>query len=437
MNFNEINLIEPLLNATKALKYEKPTPIQENAIPVLLNGKDLLGCAKTGTGKTMAFALPILQQLYLRDESDKYPRVIKALILAPTRELALQIDETFQSLSPFVNLKSTAIFGGVRQGSQVSKLERGIDVLVATPGRLHDLHQQGLLDLSQVEYFVLDEADRMLDMGFIKDIRRIMKLIPKQRQTMLFSATLPNEIKHLVGELLTEPETVMVSAGHQTVDKITQSMYFVDKDNKAKLLIKLLEKPGIYNAIVFVRTKRNVETLCKKLVKAKIEADGIHGDKSQNSRVRALNRFKNGETRILVATDIAARGIDIDVLTHVINYDLPEQAENYVHRIGRTARKGQSGEAITFCCHQEKGLLNDVEKFTKQSIPVIENTYYPMVNLEEAKPKSTQQNKPKQNKKPTQTKSNPSPKSKQGKTSDRFAQDKRVVKVDKNKKRRR
>lgn len=381
MKFKELKLIDPLQMAIEKLNYTEATPIQEQAIPLLLEGRDLLGCAKTGTGKTAAFALPILQKLYLRDESEKYPRTIKALILAPTRELAIQIDETFQSMNSFVNLKSTVIFGGVRQGSQVTKIERGIDVLVATPGRLSDLYKQGLLDLSHIEYFVLDEADRMLDMGFINDIRKIMKYIPKQRQTMLFSATLPKEIQHLINEILNNPVKVMVSSGQMTVEKIQQSLYYVDKANKAKLLIKLLENPQVYNAIVFVRTKRNADTLCKKLQRAGIEAEAIHGDKSQNARVRALNRFKEDKARVLVATDIAARGIDVDHLTHVVNFDLPEQAENYVHRIGRTARAGAEGTAITFCCFQEKADLAEVEKFIGEKIPVIENSYYPMEDL--------------------------------------------------------
>ncbi|MFQ9921908.1 MAG: DEAD/DEAH box helicase [Beduini sp.] len=394
MKFNELQLIEPLLKAVAHLNYEEASPIQSQAIPPLLEGKDLLGCAKTGTGKTAAFALPILQKLYLREEAEKYPRTIKALILAPTRELAIQINETFQSLNPYVNLKSAAIFGGVRQGQQVTAIERGIDVLIATPGRLWDLYEQGLLDLNHIEYFVLDEADRMLDMGFIRDIRRIMKLIPVKRQTMLFSATLPDEIQHLVDEILHDPIRIMISSGHMTVEKIQQSLYYVDKLNKAKLLIRLLDDPRIYNAIVFVRTKRNADTLCKKLNKAKITAEAIHGDKSQNARVRALQNFKDNKARILVATDIAARGIDIDDLTHVINFDLPEQAENYVHRIGRTARAGASGEAITFCCYQEKDLLKEVEKFIHQSIPTVDNPYYPMEDLSApVKKEKTQQKK--------------------------------------------
>ena len=381
MKFSELELIEPLLNAVKEMKYDIPSPIQEQAIPAIISGRDIFGCAKTGTGKTAAFALPILQKLYLRDESEKYPRTIKALILAPTRELAIQINETFEAMNPQVNLKSAVIFGGVRQGSQVTKINRGIDVLIATPGRLIDLYNQGLVDLKHVEYLVLDEADRMLDMGFIKDIRKILRFIPRRHQTMLFSATLPDEIKHLVSDLLNDPLKIMISSGNVTVEKINQSLYFVDKVNKAKLLIKLLENPQIYNAIVFVRTKRNVDTLCKKLIKAQITCEGIHGDKSQNARVRALNNFKNDKVRVLVASDIAARGIDIDELTHVINFDLPDQAENYVHRIGRTARAGASGEAITFCSFQEKALLKDIQKFINQDILVVDNPYYPMKDL--------------------------------------------------------
>lgn len=381
MKFSELELIEPLLNAVKEMKYDIPSPIQEQAIPAIISGRDIFGCAKTGTGKTAAFALPILQKFYLRDESEKYPRTIKALILTPTRELAIQINETFEAMNPQVNLKSAVIFGGVRQGSQVTKINRGIDVLIATPGRLIDLYNQGLVDLKHVEYLVLDEVDRMLDMGFIKDIRKILRFIPRRHQTMLFSATLPDEIKHLVSVLLNDPLKIMISSGNVTVEKINQSLYFVDKVNKAKLLIKLLENPQIYNAIVFVRTKRNVDTLCKKLIKAQITCEGIHGDKSQNARVRALNNFKNDKVRVLVASDIAARGIDIDELTHVINFDLPDQAENYVHRIGRTARAGASGEAITFCSFQEKALLKDIQKFINQDILVVDNPYYPMKDL--------------------------------------------------------
>ncbi|MFR7592162.1 MAG: DEAD/DEAH box helicase [Longibaculum sp.] len=386
MKFNELELIEPLIEAVNQMNYKEASPIQQQAIPVLLEGHDLFGCAKTGTGKTAAFALPILQKLYLREESEKYPRTIKALVLAPTRELAMQIDETFQAFRPFVNLKSTVIFGGVGQSQQVTKIDRGIDILVATPGRLKDLHKQGLLDLSHIEYFVLDEADRMLDMGFIRDIRQIIKLLPKQKQTMMFSATLPNEIKHLVDEILVNPKKVMVSSGNVTVEKINQSLYYVDKVNKAKLLLKLLEGHDIYNAIVFVRTQRNADTLCKKLNRAKITAETIHGGKSQNARVRALNNFKNDKARILVATDIAARGIDIDELTHVINFDVPHESENYVHRIGRTARAGANGSAITFCCYDEKADLKAIEKFIKQEIPVKENPWYPMIELEPQKP---------------------------------------------------
>ncbi len=412
MKFNEIQLIPALQEAVMHLGYKEATPIQAKAIPVLLDGKDVLGCAKTGTGKTAAFALPILQKLYLRDEEDKYPRTIRALILAPTRELAIQIDETFKAFNSYVNLKSTAIFGGVRQGQQVLAIERGIDVLVATPGRLWDLHEQGILDLSHVEYFILDEADRMLDMGFIRDIYKIMKIIPKQRQTMLFSATLPKKIQHLVKEILNDPTRIMVSQGHAVVDNIKQSLYYVDKLNKAKLLIKLLEDPQIYQAIVFVRTKRNADTLGKKLNKFNITTEVIHGSKSQNARNRALQNFKDNKARILVATDIAARGIDIDDLGYVINFDLPEQAENYVHRIGRTARAGSSGEAITFCSYAEISLLKDVEKFTKRHLEVVDNPYYPIVEMSAPSKKEKTTKKVKQSSKTKSTKKEKTNKSK-------------------------
>ncbi len=416
MKFSELELIKPLIEAVTQLNYKEASPIQEKAIPVLLEGRDLFGCAKTGTGKTAAFALPILQKLYLRDESEKYPRTIKALILAPTRELAIQINETFEIMRPFVNLKSAVIFGGVGQSSQVTKIGRGIDILIATPGRFDDLYKQGYLDLKHVEYFVLDEADRMLDMGFIKDVRKIIKYLPAKRQTMMFSATLPKEIEHLVDEILNDPVRIMVSSGNMTVEKINQSLYFVDKANKAKLLMKLLENPQIYNAIVFVRTKRNADTLCKKLNKHGIPTEAIHGGKSQNARVRALNHFKADKARILVATDIAARGIDIENLTHVVNFDLPDQPENYVHRIGRTARAGANGDAITLCCYQEMSELKDVQKFIKQEIRVCDNPYYPMTDLSEPVKKGSQskqhQNKRRTTQKPVQNRNRRSRKTK-------------------------
>lgn len=378
MTFKELEIIEPLLTALDHLNIKEPTPIQRQTIPILLKRKDLMGCAKTGTGKTLAFALPILTQLYLRDEKIKYPRTIKALILVPTRELAIQINETFQSLNTYVNLKSTAVFGGVRQGKQVLAIERGIDVLVACPGRLLDLYQQGFIDLNYLDTLVLDEADRMLDMGFIKEIYKILDIIPVHRQTMLFSATISPEIQKLTNRILNEPIFIKVTSTHITVDKINQQLYFVDKENKAKLLFHLLKMKSIEKALIFVRTKRNAETLCKKLLRANITCDCLHGSKSQNARNRALKSFKEDQIRILVATDIAARGIDIDDLKYVINFDVPEQAENYVHRIGRTARAGKSGMAITFCDNYEIKDLKAIEKYIKQKIAVQDNPWYPM-----------------------------------------------------------
>ena len=362
MKFNELNLVPELINGLNRQNLVETTPIQSEAIPVLLEHHDLIASAKTGTGKTLAYVLPILQQLFLRDESIKYPRTIQTLILVPTRELAIQINEVITHFREDVNLKSTAIFGGVRQGSQVLAIERGIDVLVATPGRLLDLYKQQLLDLSHCQTFVLDEADQMLDMGFIKDVEKILPLIKNRQQTLLFSATMPKEVVKLSKKMLKDPMRIQIKSKQVTVETVKQSLYYVDKLNKAKLLLK---DNSIYNAIVFVRTKKNAETLAKKLNKHQIPTEFIHGSKSQNARVRALENFKKDKARILVATDLAARGIDVDVLTHVINFDLPETPETYLHRIGRTARKQNDGEAISFCCYQEIPELKAIEKQIK------------------------------------------------------------------------
>lgn len=378
MKFNELNLVPELINGLNRQNLVETTSIQSEAIPVLLEHHDLIASAKTGTGKTLAYVLPILQQLFLRDECIKYPRTIQTLILVPTRELAIQINEVITHFREDVNLKSTAIFGGVRQGSQVLAIERGIDILVATPGRLLDLYKQQLLDLSHCQTFVLDEADQMLDMGFIKDVEKILPLIKNRQQTLLFSATMPKEVVKLSKKMLKNPIRIQIKSKQVTVETVKQSLYYVDKLNKAKLLLKLLEDNSIYNAIVFVRTKKNAETLAKKLNKHQIPTEFIHGSKSQNARVRALENFKKDKARILVATDLAARGIDVDVLTHVINFDLPETPETYLHRIGRTARKQNDGEAISFCCYQEIPELKAIEKQIKQKIPVKDNPWYPM-----------------------------------------------------------
>lgn len=369
MTFENLNLIEPLLKALKQEGYTSPTPIQEQSIPILLQGKDLLGCAQTGTGKTAAFSLPILQMLY-KSNSNKG---IKALILTPTRELAIQIGESFDSYGKYTGLKHTVIFGGVNQKSQTDAIKSGIQILVATPGRLLDLIDQGFISLKALDFFVLDEADRMLDMGFIHDIKRILKLLPFKRQTLFFSATMPPEIEKLANSMLTHPEKVEVTPASSTVDLITQSVYFVEKPEKKDLLVHLLKNPSIESVLIFTRTKHGADKLARILNKAGIGAEAIHGNKTQNARQRALTNFKNHTLRALIATDIAARGIDVDQLSHVINYELPNIPETYVHRIGRTGRAGNEGIAISFCESEELAYLKDIQKLIKKTIPVVKD----------------------------------------------------------------
>ncbi len=379
MNFKDLNIIPRILDALAKENYQSPTPIQEQAIPPILQGRDLLGCAQTGTGKTAAFAVPILQILSTQTANQTEPRRIRSLILTPTRELALQIYESFRAYGRYTRLHVCVVFGGVSQKMQVEKLHRGVDILVATPGRLNDLINQGYIDLQYVKIFVLDEADRMLDMGFIADVKRIIAKMPKEKQTLLFSATMPSEIQELVNSILVEPVNIMVTPPATTVEAIDQTVYFVDKSNKAKLLIHLLSNPDIRSALVFTRTKHGADRVVRELERAKISAQSIHGDKSQNARQTALGSFKNGSIRVLVATDIAARGIDIEELSCVFNYDLPEVPETYVHRIGRTGRAGQSGTAISFCCIDEMGDFKNIQKLTGKPIPVIEDHPYPMM----------------------------------------------------------
>ncbi|MDP4228551.1 MAG: DEAD/DEAH box helicase, partial [Bacteroidota bacterium] len=339
MQFKTLNIIEPILKSLKEEGYTTPTPIQEKAIPIVLKGNDLLGCAQTGTGKTAAFAVPILQLLSTNKPSGQ-KRKIRSLIVTPTRELALQIDESFKTYGKYTGLSCTVIFGGVKQNPQVAALQKGVDILVATPGRLLDLMQQGFITLRDIEFFVLDEADRMLDMGFIHDIKKILAVIPSKSQSLFFSATMPPEIAKLAGSILHHPSTVEVTPASSTVDTIKQLIYYVDKGNKNALLVDVLKDKDIKTALVFTRTKYGADKLVKILVKNHIRAEAIHGNKTQNARQRALNNFKEQTTRILVATDIAARGIDIDNLSFVINYEIPNIAETYVHRIGRTGRAG-------------------------------------------------------------------------------------------------
>ncbi|TNF08816.1 MAG: DEAD/DEAH box helicase, partial [Bacillota bacterium] len=372
MTFESLNIIAPILKAVAFEGYETPSPIQEQAIPVLLEGKDILASAQTGTGKTAAFAIPIIQALYNQPKVEHSRRRIQALILAPTRELAEQIKESFRSYSRNLGIKTEVIYGGVSQRNQETALNKGVDVLIATPGRLLDLMDQRLVNLDSVKYFVLDEADRMLDMGFIYDVKRIVYAVPKERQTMLFSATIPQEILKLANELLTNPTRIEVTPPEMMIDKIKQSLYYVPKKDKTNLLIDLLVNPKMKSVLIFTRTKHGANKLVKELLAYGVKADAIHGNKSQNKRQQALQDFKTGKLRVLVATDIAARGIDIDELSHVVNYDLPEVPETYVHRIGRTGRAGLSGEAYSFCNQEENHLLIHVEKHIKMSIPVVE-----------------------------------------------------------------
>ena len=380
MTFDEMNLIAPLRAAVRKAGYEVPTPIQEETIPLVLRGSDVLGCAQTGTGKTAAFALPILQILDNRRKEGGGRRAIKALILTPTRELAQQIYENFLDYGERLGLRACVIFGGVGQKPQTDALERGVDILVATPGRLNDLIGQGYISLGRLEIFVLDEADRMLDMGFIHDVKRVMAQLPKVRQTLFFSATMPAEVEGLAQSLLTNPELVKVDPPSSTVDMIAQSLYMVDKPNKKHLLAKLIQRPGFGNVLVFSRTKHGADRIVRELKKEGIEARAIHGDKSQNARQEALRQFKSGEVRVLVATDIAARGIDVQGLAHVINYDIPNEPEAYVHRIGRTGRAGMEGDAISFCCIDEMKELAQVHKLLQRQIPRVESEW-PMENF--------------------------------------------------------
>ncbi|WP_299989611.1 DEAD/DEAH box helicase [uncultured Pontibacter sp.] len=388
MTFSELNLIDPILKALQAEGYTQPTPIQEQAIPHLLAGTDVLGCAQTGTGKTAAFAIPVLQMLH--NQKNRASNTIKTLILTPTRELAIQINESFAAYGKNTGVRHTVIFGGVSQHAQVQTIKRGVDVLIATPGRLLDLIGQGFISLKHVEFFVLDEADRMLDMGFIHDIKRIIPMLPKQRQSLFFSATMPPVIQALADTILINPVKVEVTPVSSTAEKVGQAVYFVEKNDKRDLLRHLLSESEIDRVLVFTRTKHGADRVAKDLNKANIQAEAIHGNKSQNARQRALSNFKAGSTRVLVATDIAARGIDVEELSHVINYELPNEPETYVHRIGRTGRAGNAGIALSFCDEEERYYLHDIQKLINKQIKV--NADHPFalpehlsVNLEHAK----------------------------------------------------
>jgi ATP-dependent RNA helicase RhlE len=386
MSFTSLKLIEPVMKALAAEGYTIPTPIQQQAIPHVLAGRDLQGCAQTGTGKTAAFAIPIIQLLYQQRTSKPG---IKALVITPTRELAIQIEESFATYGKFTNIRHTIVYGGVSQSPQTSALKRGVDVLVATPGRLLDLMNQGFISLRQLEIFVLDEADRMLDMGFINDIRKVIQQLPAKRQTLFFSATMPNEIQKLASVLLKDPVKVEVTPPTSTVDKIAQSIYHTSKADKPKMLLHLLREQKIATALVFTRTKHGADKVVKFLHRADIKAAAIHGNKSQNARQAALNDFKLGRLKVLVATDIAARGIDIDELSHVFNYDLPNVPETYIHRIGRTGRAGLDGTAIAFCDTDERKELRDIEKLISKKIPMVAE--HPYANNPVSQPQSNRQ----------------------------------------------
>jgi len=378
--FNELNIIGPIQQALIAQGYTEPTPIQMKAIPPLLDGLDLLGCAQTGTGKTAAFAVPILQSLSLGQGVQKGKRQIKALILAPTRELAIQIGECFVAYGANLTQRTLVIFGGVGQAPQTKELDKGIDILVATPGRLIDLINQGYIDLGHIKHFVLDEADHMLDMGMIHDVKRIITYLPKEKQTMFFSATMPTEISNLAGTILKNPVKIEITPAFAPIDIIDQEIYFVDKDNKTNLLVYLLKDLDYDSVLVFSKTKHGADKIVKELEKKGFDSVAIHGNKSQTNRQQALSDFKERKVRILIATDIAARGLDIEELSHVINYNLPDVPETYIHRIGRTGRAGLGGKAISFCDFEEKSLLHDIQKLTGKTLPEIKDHPYPLIN---------------------------------------------------------
>ena len=371
--FAELGISDRLLRAIKDARYDTPTPIQQQAIPHLLNGADLLGVAQTGTGKTAAFTLPLLQNLE-EDEVKLMPRTTRALVLAPTRELALQISDSIKTYGRYLRVRRAVIMGGVSQRPQIETMRRGVDILVATPGRLLDLVNQRHVDLRRCEYLIIDEADRMLDMGFIRDVRKIVAILPQERQTLLFSATMPADVAKLASEILYQPERVEIVAKTVAVESIDQRVHYLDKDAKRDLLAKLLDAPDMTKVLVFTRTKHGADHVVKRLAKSGITADALHGNKSQNARQRALDNFRKGRARVLVATDIASRGLDVDDVSHVINYELPHEPECYIHRIGRTARAGASGVAISFCDPSERLQLRAIERLIKRSLNVIGDT---------------------------------------------------------------
>lgn len=414
MQFQDLDLLRNIQQALTEEGYENPTPIQEQAIPIIMEGTDLVGCAQTGTGKTAAFAIPILNLLHRIVGSSKKVKHIRTLIVTPTRELAIQIGESFNTYGKYTNIRTLVIFGGVNQTPQVDQLKKGVDVLVATPGRLLDLHKQGFIDLHHMHHLVLDEADQMLDMGFINDVKKIIKLTPDNRQTLLFSATMPLAIRELADTFLTQPKYVSVAPISSTAETVQQKVYFVEKEDKRKLLYHIIRNDKLSNVLVFARTKHGADNVVKALKKNGINAEAIHGDKSQSARQRVLDGFKNKEVSVLVATDIAARGIDIEQLPFVINFDLPNIPETYVHRIGRTGRAGNTGLALSFCGKDEKPYLQDIEKLTRLKLKVVEDHPFPWKEGEK-KEEQPGAKKDFRNKKNSPPKSRKSPESKKNK----------------------
>ena len=400
MTFEDLNIIEPVLKALRKEEYSTPTPVQEKAIPLILKRMDVLGSAQTGTGKTAAFAIPIIQHLYHDKTRNSGKPLTKALVITPTRELAIQIGESFSTYGRYTNIRNTVIFGGVKQGPQEVVVRKGVDVLVATPGRLLDLINQGIITLKHIEYFVLDEADRMLDMGFIHDIKKIIALLPRKRQSLFFSATMPTTIVKLSQSILHQPVKVEVAPQSSTADTIQQKVYYTNKADKKDLLVHILKDERIDQVLLFSRTKHGADKIARNLKKKNINAAAIHGDKAQNQRQKALEGFKAGKTRVLVATDIAARGIDIEKLSYVINYDIPNESETYVHRIGRSGRAGLSGNAISLCEPEENAFIKSIEKLIRKQIPIVKDNPFPQtdrpMNAEEKKEWEKEKQKRKQ-----------------------------------------
>ncbi len=399
MRFDELPLIDPILRALEDKNYTEPTSIQEKAIPLILKRNDVLGCAQTGTGKTAAFAIPIIQLIHrIESKEGGFPKM-RALIVTPTRELAIQIDENIAAYSKYTKVKHTVIFGGVKQGAQVAKLNKGVHILVATPGRLLDLISQRLISLNDIKVFILDEADRMLDMGFINDIRKLLQLLPEERQSLFFSATMPNNIVELSKKILNKPKRIEVSPVSSTAETIQQYVYYTNRTSKKDLLLHILDNRDIGQVLLFSRTKRGADKIAKHLKRYDIKADAIHGDKAQNQRQKALKKFKEGTVRVLVATDIAARGIDIDKLKYVINYDVPNMPETYVHRIGRSGRAGEDGIAISLCEPEENIYLKDIEKLIKKKVIIIKDNPYPQTDKPMTEKEKKEWNKEKQRRK--------------------------------------